>query len=260
MKKFFLLSALALAVLVSCKSGGNTSNDKVGEGDSESSAAIKQDGKFNMADVTTFGLMGKVKEITVTTKLISHTPPVEMDFWTAEDKPQFAFDEYGRVLLDGDGCKYEYDSLGNFIKGHRVNTVFNRDEKGRVKFYDNTVMGENEEYSDVIFEQYFCRDYTYDDNNRVITEDAGGWEWGTVFKYEYEGGNVYPSKVTYESGSEGVNSIGTITYEYLAFDAKGNWTERRTTVANSDTEEGSDAPAEISNRVTKETRKITYYE
>ena len=128
----------------------------------------------------------------------------------------------------------------------------------------NNILDEDGEFLDENLDVFdYCEVlYTYDEKGRVVTEDYSGWEWGTVYTYEYEGDKFYPCKATFKSYNEGFNEEGTLTYEYLTFDDKGNWTSRNLNrVASSyeePWEEDQEPEIETSEETIRQIRQITY--
>ncbi|MBR5724195.1 MAG: hypothetical protein IKX62_02315 [Bacteroidales bacterium] len=228
-------------------------------------AACQQENKdYNPSDARTFWLTGDVKEVRISRAILSTTSEDEIgDPWVDDDELQMTFDEKGRVTLDGNGNVYVYDEEGNFVRGSSEITEMTRDAQGRIATYNNANVPEDADYEDFDFEHFLHVDYTYDAQGRPVTEDMGGWEWGTTYTYEYEGQKVYPSGGSFEGGYEGIVEEGTITYEYLKFDAKGNWTERNVMIVTNTYEEpweGDPEPeVETVTTETLERRTISYW-
>ena len=181
--------------------------------------------KTTSPDLRTFGMKGDVKNVFYSVLLLETSSEEEQgDPWLEQDELLMSFDRDGRVIRDENGNTYEYDDKGNFVEGLSDKTVLTRDDKGRIVHYDNTDV--DWESDDVDIYDFVNVVYTYDDKGRVATEENTGWEWMTTYTYHYDGDNIYPSSIDYESFIEAWVENGTITYDYLAFDAKGNWTER----------------------------------
>ena len=215
MKKIYLLAA-ALVVLAGCQGGD----------------------KNTPVDVHTFGMKGDVKEVLRSVMVVSGGEELD-DPWLEVDEEYMAFDKEGRVLRDDNYSTYEYDDAGNFIMGLSRFSKVTRDAKGRIIKYSNDIFSEDGELLDEdadVFE--YCEyEYEYDAQGRRLVEKYAGWEWGTTYKYEYEGNNIYPSHITFEGYNEGWIDKGTIDYEYLKFDAVGNWIERQVTLVYDSYEE-----------------------
>lgn len=190
-------------------------------------------------DLRAFGMKGDVKMVLYSVLLLDTSSEDEQgDPWLEQDELLMSFDREGRVIRDENGNMYEYDDDGNFVAGLSDRTVMTRDDKGRIVHYDNTDV--DWESDDVDIYDYVDVVYTYDDKGRVATEENTGWEWMTTYTYHYDGDNIYPSSIDYESFIEAWIEKGTITYDYTEFDAKGNWTERIVT----DKSEGYEEPWE----------------
>ena len=101
--------------------------------------------------------------------------------------------------------------------------------------------------------------YEYDATGRVTTETYAGWEWGTVTTYTYDGDKPWPSKITQKSYDEGYNENSDITFKYLEFDARGNWTKRQSTIVTESYEEGAEDEKESYTQERLETRSISYW-
>jgi hypothetical protein len=237
MKKIALLLVMAAFAFVSCDKNGKTS-----------------------PDVRTYGFTGDVKEVQLSTM----DPALEEegeDPWLEESMLEFSFDEMGRVTEDDYGNQFKYDDEGNVISQFKEIT---RDEQGRIVRVVNNILDEDGEFLDENLDVFdYCEVlYTYDEKGRVVTEDYSGWEWGTVYTYEYEGDKFYPCKATFKSYNEGFNEEGTLTYEYLTFDDKGNWTSRNLNrVASSyeePWEEDQEPEIETSEETIRQIRQITY--
>lgn len=216
-------------------------------------------------DITTFGLKGDVKEVWFTDELVaaSELDGEELGEGTvSENELQMRFDEQGRVLRDVYGNTYEYDADGNFVRGQLRGTELERDAKGRILRYDSTNF-EDWDSEDFDIVAFFAVTFTYDGKGRPQAADTNGWEWNTTYSYAYNGGNVYPASATYEGGAEGWIEEGTITYEYVSFDEKGNWTERFVSTVNKSWEEpweeGMEPEIDTVTYKHRECRTITYW-
>lgn len=237
MKKItFLLMAAALAV-ISCDKGGQT-----------------------LSDVRTYGLTGDVAEVFLSTM----DPALEEegeDPWLDRDLLMFSFDELGRVTEDDYGSQFEYDDQGNVVTKYLEVT---RDAKGRIVKVAKDYLDDEGALLDEDLDVLECLEveYTYDEKGRVVTEDYDGWEWSNVYNYEYESDAIYPSKATCKGSGEGYIDEITITYEYLSFDDKGNWTSRKVNKVvksyEEPWEENPEPEVEITESTTREDRRITY--
>lgn len=236
MKRFFLLSLVAAAVLVSC--------DRTAKMPS---------------DVLTFGLKGDVKEVRYSLLAVSNSLDEDQgDPWLEQDELLLSFDEQGRVTRDDYGNIYAYDADGSYDGPYAQYTEVVRDASGRLKSFDNTAVPE-EDFDDFDLMSYCSVTYDYDAQGRVATETYSGWEWGTTTNYTYEGNNIWPSKATLSSYDEGLNESTEVTYKYLEFDAKGNWTLREVTTVTESYEEGFEDQKETYTSVTHEYHTISYW-
>ena len=214
-------------------------------------------------DLRTFGVKGDVQMV-YHSIIVLETSDEEFDSddtWLAQDDLALSFDRAGRVTHDDYQNYYEYDDNGQFVEGTSKETRLTRDDKGRIVCYDNTELDFESDDFDVM--DYCKVSYTYDAQGRVATEEYIGWEWMTSYNYSYEGDKVWPSSCTFESHDEGWNSEGTITYEYLEFDDKGNWTERLVSRKAKNYEEPwDDQEPEVEDYFmnSRETREIFYWE
>lgn len=234
MKKVLFISAVLMMSLASCTSENKTADSP---------------------DIRAFGLTGDVSEVYLTTVTVSTTDPDAEISPEQTERLELSFDKAGRVTLDRYGSKYEYDTEGNFIKGRTDSTTFTRDAQGRIDTYDNTP----DDFETLDYENYLQMRFKYDDLGRVTTEDLGGWEWFYEYKFFYDKDNVYPSKMTYEGGSEGTEWKGEAINEYKSFDQKGNWTERSITITETESEEFSEEAPKTVTKVLTEKRRIIYY-
>lgn len=237
MKKIaFLLMAAAVA-LVSCQKGGKTS-----------------------PDVRTYGMTGDVREV----YLYTMDPELEDDE-SAGEMLEFSFDEKGRVTEDDYGNIFIYDTDGSLLQATAAHSELTRDAQGRIVKYVNSIFDDEGEFYDEDLDVFdSCEiEYTYDAKGRVVTEEYYGWEWGSTYTYEYDGDAFYPSRLTYSGYNEGWNEEGTVTYRYLAFDDKGNWTEREVNqVMNSyeePWEENQEPEIETEEQTIRQRRVFTYW-
>ena len=234
MKKSFLL--LAVLALAACQPKSNEPSDAL-----------------------SFGLLGDVKEVYVTQATLSTTQEdMEISDEPGVERLEFTFDANGRITLDTFGDVYVYDENGAFIAGCSEQTELERDELGRLVRYDNTNL-DWDEFEDLDIEHFFTYTFGYDDQHRVITEEIGGWEWFDTYHYTYDGKKVYPASATLDSGVEGWSEEGTIQFEYTAFDAKGNWTERIQTITIKGYEYDDEENAETWTDVIKQNRRFVYW-
>ena len=234
MKKALLLSFAALSVLAACTRAEKTS-----------------------PDVRTFGLIGNVEEVRYSLTVTSVDQDNE-DPLLARDEVALRFDELGRVTLDHYGNYYEYDEDGKYIGPYSDYIEVTRDASGRLKSFDNTSIPMDDS-SDFDVMDYCSVTYEYDATGRVTTETYAGWEWGTVTTYTYDGDKPWPSKITQQSYDEGYNENSDITFKYLEFDDRGNWTKRASTIVTESYEEGAEDEKESYTQEKLETRSISYW-
>jgi hypothetical protein len=222
--------------------------------------AACQPGQDNKpSDARSFGLLGDVKEVYLTQTTLSSTN----EMYEVTDEPgverlEFTFDAKGRVTLDTYGSVYEYNAAGEFVKGDSDFTELERDEQGRLASYDNTNL-EWDELDEFDFEHFFAYTFGYDARHRVVSEELNGWEWIETYTYTYDGDKVYPASATFEGDSEGWTEEGEISYEYTAFDAKGNWTERTKTVTVKGYDIDDEENAETWTDVVRQVRRFVYW-
>lgn len=217
----------------------------------------KQD--FKPSDALSFGLLGDVKEVYLTqTTLSSTNEAYEVSDEPGVERLEFSFDVNGRVTLDTYGGVYEYNDAGEFVKGDSEYTELERDGLGRLVSYDNTNL-DWDELEDFDIEHFFSYTFGYDDRHRVVTEELSGWEWMEVSQYTYDADKVFPAKATFESDMEGWTEEGEISYEYTAFDPRGNWTERIKTVNAKGYDFEDEENATTWTDVVKQVRRFTYW-
>ena len=211
------------------------------------------------SDARSFGLLGDVKEVYLTQSALSTTQEeMEISDEPGVERLEFTFDANGRITLDTYGDVYEYNDAGEFVKGNSDNTTLERDELGRLVNYDNTNL-DWDEVEELDIEHFFAYTFGYDDQHRVTFEEITGWEWMDTYHYTYEGNKVYPASATFDSGVEGWAEEGSIQYEYTAFDAKGNWTERIKTVTVKGYDIDDEENAETWTDVIKQVRRFVYW-
>lgn len=213
----------------------------------------------NPSDARSFGLLGDVKEVYLTqTTLSSTNEAYEVSDEPGVERLEFTFDADGCITLDTFGDVYEYNETGEFLRGDSEYTELERDEQGRLVSYDNTNL-EWDEIDDFDIEHFFAYTFGYDDSHRVITEELSGWEWMETYEYTYDGDKVYPASATYNGDAEGWIEEGEIRFEYTAFDAMGNWTERTKTVTTKGYEFDDEENATTWTDVVKQVRRFTYW-
>ena len=232
MKKTLLVSLAALSVLAACTRTAKTS-----------------------PDVRTFGLVGDVEDVSYSVTSSSAMYEEDVDPFLEQDEVVLRFDELGRVVLDDYGNVYEYDEAGNYAGIYSDDIKVVRDAAGRRKSFDNTSISLDD--FDVMD---YCRvTYDYDADGRVATETYAGWEWGTTTTYFYDSDKPWPARITQKSYDEGYNENSDITFKYLEFDTRGNWTKRESTIVTESYEEGAEDEKESYTQVKQETRSISYW-
>ena len=264
-----LIATFVVGICISaCKTNSSNSDAAQAPADSsevkaveETPVPVAENTKYNPNDARTYGVVGPVQEVRLSKALLSTTSTEEQgDPWLEKDELEMTFDENGRVTLDGlAGCKYVYDENGNFIKGFSDKTELKRDDNGRIVSYVNTNV-EGQDYSNINFDEYLSKTFDYDELGRVVKATYSGWEWMTDYAYEYFGGNVYPTKATYESTAESLVIKGTVTYTYKEYDQYGNWTERQVVWEEETRDCGGAGDPEISKNEYLERRVIKYYQ
>lgn len=233
MKKYSILTLVALLGLAACQSKP-------------------------ASDVTTFGFQGDVKEV-----VLHVMDPDEEETGSVEGVLEYTFDAQGRVTQDEYGHTYQYDADGLLTNARVPGTELLRDQQGRIISYDSTSFDDWGGDEDFDIMDFFSVKYSYDAKGRPVTEEITGWEWEGTYTNTFEGNNVYPSTITYESSSEGWIEEGTITYFYTEFDAKGNWIERsvrtETKCWEEPWEENMEPEVETTVSELRQRRVITYW-
>ena len=248
MKPIRILFVMALLTVFVCCA--NTPSNKAGEvtGESASTSAEAKSNVETPLDVKSFGLLGNVKEVLLSTR--EYEVGAEQDAWEKTDVLDLAFDEKGRVVRDEFENLYAYDAKGNFTKGLSDKTVMKRDEKGRVIYYENRQDEEDDEG--------FTMKFEYDAQGRMSKVEIVGWEHTIDHTFTYTDDHVYPDRANIESEDEGDHYSTVIDYDYKSFDDKGNWTERE---AHSYAKHTVDDELEGETKlVITEKRKIQYYQ
>lgn len=166
-----------------------------------------------------FDLKGKVKSVTYN----DYTCPFSGVASYGDNREVVTFDDLGRVIVPKDG---------NIIRnknGVAINIQFHINE-GWIDFWMNQKL-------------------KYGTNGRLQIIDSEGYECLNHIEFVYDP-QGYVAKIMNIEDSQGEAYLITTTYEYISFDAEGNWTMRKAKI------EGDWAEPE-----TKiETRKIEYYE
>ena len=149
----FLFLAIS-AILICCANTSSKKADATAEnaGAPSVSASVAEN---TPTDVKGLGLVGNVKEVSVTVCEISPEPG---EPWI-DSVQVMRFDENGRVLKDRYDNLYKYDDKGNFVFGLSAKTKMRRDENGRIVYYENR----QDEEDDLGFHINF----EYDGNGRM---------------------------------------------------------------------------------------------
>lgn len=233
MKRLRIIFIMALSAIFICCANTAKKTDAGAENDN------------TPADVKSFGLVGNVKEVTVTVLDLSSE---KQESWV--DSTQYMkFDDNGRVLKDRFDLPYKYDDKGNFVYGLSEKSVMRRDEQGRIVYYENRMDEEDDLGFDLKIE--------YDDKGRMAKTQIVGWESTVDEWYTYTDDHVYPDQQKLESEDEGDHYSTVITYTYKKFDDKGNWTEREVKTVSKHTIDDEDQGTEESTQIQQ--RKILYY-
>lgn len=222
MKKFWTILAVA-ALFVAC--GGNDKKDeKKAEG--EKPAAEQTDPEKAEAekatvptDLSLFELKGNVKSVTYQDWGMCPFNGVEV-YKNGSDV--VSFDDSGNVVVPSDGRIIRDD------KGVAVDIQWYLDEG--------------------CMEYWMSQELTYDSKGRLIKVDGEGYEtvYSEEFYYDNQGRVSKKVETIYCEGNE---EIYETSYEYVVFDAQGNWTERMVTTTSD----------WAGTRTSKETRTILYY-
>ena len=175
--------------------------------------------------------------------------------------------EYGfnrRGYLEVDGCtEYTY----------RADTVFLYGEDAQAGMsasltYDATgrIVAEKHEYEgNAVGDGARETEFSYDDAGLLTRAYTLFWETGMEITYAYDAQGRLASRREMACDYDG-NTERIYTYEYVAFDGRGNWTQRRVTVKCTVTQPEERYEHERSEVIHEpdayqfESRKITYYE
>lgn len=216
MKKTLSIIIVALSAMTStgCNNAPQASasmSDAATENKTEESAETTAAVTAPTTDVTFFDLTGNVKMCTITS-----------DIDEGENEEIIKF-----------------DSNGNFIsRTNGVSEVMSveRDKKGRIVTLN---------LKDAI-DRTYAEIYEYDKKGYIISNKCDAEPDGLAhhYSYTYSDGRI----VRVKGWNDGVGDIEK-KYEYLSFDDKGNWTERKCTVLT----DGEEA------YFTHEYRVIAYY-
>lgn len=174
----------------------------------------------------------------------------------------YEFNRRGYLVFDG--CtEYTYRADTLFLYGEDaragMSASLTYDAAGRIVAqkleYEGDAVGDGERSTE----------FSYDDAGRLTQTHALLWETsvGTVYTYDAEGRLATRRETAYDYDG---NTERVYTYEYVKFDERGNWTERKVTVKSTVTQPVEGAEHEQSEVVHEpdvyqfEFRKITYYE
>ncbi len=247
MKSFKITILLVLSLLLVCCDNASKKNAGLASEKANSSSVEVKETEDTPIDLKCFGLTGDVREVIVTIHDIS--PDGDGASWQ-DNAENMEFDRSGKVLKDRFDNIYKYDDNGVFISGVSDKSKMQRDNKGRIVFYENRMDEEDDEGYAINFE--------YDDNDRMSKVEFSGWEATVEHIYTYESGHIYPDRVNWESDDQGDHYSTVITYTYKKFDDKGNWTEREAKTVCKYT--NVDSPeVETTESINLEQRQINYY-
>ncbi len=220
-----------------------------------------EQGAYNEACPALFELSGPVENCVVENW---QTGTAEGEF----EQPDLMWGRnYGfnrRGYLEFDGCnEYTYRADTLFLYGEDaragMSATLTYDDAGRIVAqkleYEEEQVGDGERSTE----------FTYDAAGRLTRTYTVLWETGVETLYTYDPqGRLATRRETaydYDGFTERIH-----TYEYVAFDEYGNWTQRKVTVKTTEVQAVEGAEHEESEVVQEpdvyqfETRRITYYE
>ena len=137
------------------------------------------------------------------------------------------FDRDGIILQDHLGNVYDWASPRRLRSGNHPYSKVEVDALGRVVAYDDHDPADDDE-SD------FRVTYIYNDLNQLVKVEYAGLTEVSEISYTYNDQGlieVLTGSGTYEGGGEWTLEE---RYDYLQFDARGNWTERLVTVRSTE--------------------------
>lgn len=173
----------------------------------------------------------------------------------------YGFNRRGYLVFDG-CAEYTYRADTVFLYGEDAQAGMSAslayDAAGRIVAqkleYEGDEVGDGERSTE----------YMYDDAGRLVRSHTLLWETSVETDYTYDaGGRLATRRETahdYDGGTERF-----YTYEYVKFDERGNWTERKLTMKSTVTQPVEGAEHEQSEVVDDpdtyyyEMRRITYY-
>lgn len=180
-----------------------------------------------------------------------------------EENYTLTFTEKG--LLESNRLfKFTYNEKDNLIKGENLSNkemkiVVDRDKQGRII----TITSKDKKYG-MESDQAYKINYTWNKQGEVTKEAFSGWEWKNFNTYTYNKEGLRTMVRTKDNPSYEEEINGKITYQYTAFDNKGNWIARnvKTVMTTSTLDMETDQLTNSSTQTiyTIEKRQITYYE
>lgn len=217
--------------------------------------------RYNQACLAMFELRGSVETCQVecwqTGTAEKECEEAEM-MWSRD----YGFNSSGYLLFDG-CCEYTYRADTVFLYGEDaqvgMSASLTYDAAGRIVAqrleYEGDAVGDGEQSTE----------FSYDDDGRLTRTHALLWETEAETLYTYDtGGRLVAREETFHNYDGHTERI--YSYEYVKYDAHGNWTERRVTVKNSAVQPVEGAEHEQSEMIRYpdayqvEYRKITYFE
>ncbi|NLV53752.1 MAG: hypothetical protein GXY64_10910 [Bacteroidales bacterium] len=242
MKKYFILAlALTAWMLIGCK-GGEQKGETQGD-----STQVEGGLMYESADWAFYALKGKVKEVSSIRYMVDEDFDVEQSMYDLKDTVRFTPDGEMTIYKDRDAD----------LTDPMFNNALTRNEQGQVVKYDFTLVQSEDQFDDRCMMWDGTDLLTFDNRGRVIKRDYVSYEVSGVVEYTYDAQGLCPTSKGHFT-SEGQDIFETYTYEYISFDDKGNWIERKQTTEGSNKEYGEENLEEYKEYMV-EKRTIIYY-
>ena len=265
--KSILTATLLVSIFSACNKQAKKSN---GETQHEPSDTVKTEmpscpvDTFSSPDLTLNELKQKVKQCDysyymATVKDTTYTIETQLK----EQNYTLTFTEKG-LLKSNRLFKFTYDEKDNLVKGENLSNkemkiVVDRDKQGRIK----TITSKDKKYG-MESDQAYKVNYTWNKQGEVEKEVFSGWEWKSASTYTYNEEGLRTMVRTKDNPGYEEEITSKITYQYTAFDNKGNWIARNvktvTTTSTLDMETDQLTNSTTQTTYTIEKRNISYYE
>lgn len=200
---------------------GNQAN----KGETQAADTVVVD-TFSSPDLTQHELKGHVR----TCKTVSYPAVIKDNAYVVVEDGKgnptlLTFTEQG-YLKRNRIYDLTYDVFGKLVKGvnltdDNMKISVKRNKKGYM-----TALICQDKRMGMQSDQAYRINYKWNKKNQMIKEEYKGWEWASVYYYQYDENGLLQERSNQESPDYETEVDHTTTYVYTRFDGRGNWTER----------------------------------